>query len=198
MAPMLYLIEEHSVLQSFLLNGAYRQDTSFQWKDKCSKPFLTFSLAHHFIFQIKAHSDGSESLTSDDVPHGGHAYSCAADSPSFCSIPSSLPAEQSIPSAVIKLTPHHASSNRTHFLSKWTDRLVPTFEVPNGFFFCFQFGFKTVWPLGPLLQGPFRLPLLFCFQSLCLQSLQSRTGCFHPTLTTHDHHSALWKSLFKK
>lgn len=122
-------------LQSFLLNGAYRQDTSFQWKDKCSKPFLTFYLAPHFIFQIKAHSDGSEPLTSDDdVPRGGHAYSHATDSSNFCSIPSSSLAAQREPSAVIKPTPHHASRNQTRFLSGWTDRLVLSFEVPNGFF----------------------------------------------------------------
>lgn len=121
-------------LQSFLLNGAYRQGTSFQWKDKCSKPFLTFSLARHFIFQIKAHSDGSEPLTSDDVPRGGHAYSHATDRSNFCWIPSSSLAVQRQPSSVIKPTPHHASRNQTLFLSGWTDRSLLSFEVPNGFF----------------------------------------------------------------
>lgn len=66
-------------------------------------------------------------------------------------------------------------------------------------FFCCQFGFQTAWPLGLLLQGPIRpILLFFCFPSLCLRSLKSTTGCFHPTLTIHDHHSALVKEFFKK
>ncbi len=195
---MLYLIEEHWVLQSFQLNGAYRQDTSFQWKDKYSEPLLTFSLAPHFISQIKAHSDGSESLTSDDVPHGGHAYSRTADSPNFCSIPSSLPAVQRKPSTVITPTPHHASRNQTSFLSKWTYRLVPSFEVPNGFFLRQPIWLSDSLASWPSAAGSDQTPLLFCLPSLCLRSLKSGTGCFHPTLTIHDHHSALWKSLFKK
>ncbi len=74
---------------------------------------------------------------------------------------------------------------------------LPLKSQMASFFGC-QFGFQTVWPLGRLLQGPIRLPLLFCLPSLCLRSLKSGTGCFHPTLTIHDHHSTLWKSLFKK
>lgn len=144
-----------------------------------------------FYFQIKAHSDGSEPLTSDDVPRGGHAYSRAAESPNFCSIPSSSPAVQKKPSPVIKPTPHHASRNQTSFSQNGQIACFLPLKSQMASFFGCQFGFQTVWPLGPLLQGPIRLPLLFCFPSLCLRSLKSGTGCFHPTLTIHDHHGAL-------
>lgn len=146
-------------LQSFRLNGAYRQDTSFQWKDKCSKPFLTFSLAPHFISQIKAHLDGSEPITSDGVPRGDYAYSHAADGSHFCSIPSSSPNAQKQASAIIKPTPHHAFRKQTRFHSGWTLCLLFTFEVPNGFFLLLPIWLSDSLASWPRLRGPIR-PLL--------------------------------------